>query len=82
MNHLGSRIGLLEIISYGNRVNSPIELSPFSTHEGYFHVTAEPVSTCVQEIFAFFSHKPLFNGYEIVNATFSFFVSWIPVLNR
>ena len=28
-------------------------------HEGYFHVTALPVSTCVHEIFAFFSHKPL-----------------------
>ena len=28
--------------------------------EGYFQVTAEPVSTCVQEIFAFRSQIPRF----------------------
>src|SRR5687768_9777675 len=31
--------------------NSPTESSPFSTQLGYFHVIAEPVSTCVQLIF-------------------------------
>eukprot|EP00955_Chlamydomonas_euryale_P035830 350246-Chlamydomonas_euryale.AAC.3 len=30
--------------------NSPTELSPLSTTEGYFHVIDEPVSTCVQLI--------------------------------
>ena len=29
-----------------------MELSPFKTQDGYFHVTAEPVSTCVQDILA------------------------------
>jgi len=33
--------------------NSPIELSPFNIQDGYFQVTAEPVSTCVQDIFEF-----------------------------
>src|SRR3546814_20072302 len=28
--------------------NSPVESSPSRTQLGYFHVTAEPVSTCVQ----------------------------------
>ena len=37
-----------------------MELSPFKIHEGYFQVTAEPVSTCVQEIFAFRSQIPRF----------------------
>ena len=31
--------------------NSPIELSPCRMQLGYFHVMAEPVSTCVHEIF-------------------------------
>jgi hypothetical protein len=43
-----------------------------------FQVTADPVSTCVQEIFALVSHKPLL----VTNCkTFSFFISRIPVLN-
>jgi hypothetical protein len=41
-------------------------------------VTAEPVSTCVHEILHF-SSQILF-CYKIENATFTFFVSWIPVL--
>ena len=36
------------------------ELSPINIQLGYFHVIAEPVSTCVQDIFEFFPlHKPL-----------------------
>src|SRR5688572_23068809 len=31
--------------------NSPVESSPSSTQLGYFQVIAEPVSTCVHEIF-------------------------------
>ena len=27
-----------------------MEWSPFKIQEGYFHVTADPVSTCVQDI--------------------------------
>src|SRR5688500_20341000 len=30
--------------------NSPTESSPFSTQLGYFHVIAEPASTCGQRI--------------------------------
>src|SRR6476620_10425205 len=33
--------------------NSPTELSPCKITLGYFHVIAEPVSTCVHEIFEF-----------------------------
>ena len=36
-----------------------MELSPFKIQLGYFQVTALPVSTCVQEILAFFSQIPL-----------------------
>src|SRR3974390_3024300 len=34
-------------------LNSPRELSPRKMQLGYFQVMAEPVSTCVQEIFEF-----------------------------
>ena len=35
-----------------------MEWSPFKIQEGYFQVTADPVSTCVQLIFALRSHMP------------------------
>ena len=41
--------------------NCPTESSPFRMTLGYFHVIAEPVSTCVQEIRERFpAHNPRF----------------------
>ena len=45
MNHLRARIGLLVVVRHC--------LSPRRIQEGYFHVMAEPVSTCVHDSRAF-----------------------------
>ena len=42
---------------------------------------AEPVSTCVQEIFELITGTNSALGYEIVNTAFAFFIAGIPVLN-
>ena len=48
---------------------------------GYFQVMAEPVSTCVQEIFEFLPFAQAALGHEIVNAAAALFVAGIPVLH-
>ena len=58
MDHLGAGVRLLEVVGYRHGENSPIELSPCRMQPGYFQVMAEPVSTCVQEIFVFTVHRP------------------------
>ena len=49
MNHLRAGIGLLVVVSYCHAIKLCSELSPVSMHDGYFHVIALPVSTCVHE---------------------------------
>ena len=48
---------------------------------GYFQVIAEPVSTCVQVIFACV-HRLAALGHEVVDAAAALGVARIPVLNR
>ena len=48
---------------------------------GYFQVIAEPVSTCVQEIFEFTPGALAALGDEVVDAALAFLVAGIPVLH-
>ena len=49
---------------------------------GYFQVMAEPVSTCVQEIFEFLPAAVAALGDEIVDAALALLVAGVPVLHR
>ena len=49
---------------------------------GYFHVIADPVSTCVQVIFEFTPQALAALGDEVVDAALAFLVARIPVLDR
>ena len=49
---------------------------------GYFQVIAEPVSTCVQEIFDALAAAIAALGDEVVDAALAFGVAGIPVLHR
>ena len=44
-------VGDLRVVRQGDRVKLADRLSPWNITLGYFHVMAEPVSTCVHEIF-------------------------------
>ena len=48
---------------------------------GYFHVMAEPVSTCVHVIFALRQRLAAL-GHEVVDAALAVLVAGVPVLNR
>ena len=50
-------------------------------HDGYFQVIADPVSTCVQEIFEFLPGALAALGHEVVDTAASFFVTGVPVLH-
>ena len=50
--------------------------------DGYFQVMAEPVSTCVQEIFELRAAAIAALGDEIIDAALAFGIARIPVLHR
>ena len=49
---------------------------------GYFHVIADPVSTCVQVIFELTALALAALGHEVVDAALAFLVAGVPVLDR
>ena len=49
---------------------------------GYFQVIAEPVSTCVQEIFELLPEALAALGHEVVDAALAVLVAGVPVLDR
>ena len=49
VDHLGARIGLLHVVGNRDGVKLALAFSPSNTHDGYFQVIAEPVSTCVHD---------------------------------
>ena len=53
MNHLRTRIRLLVIIRHRHTVEFSRGIISSQNAGGYFHVIADPVSTCVQESLLF-----------------------------
>jgi hypothetical protein len=51
MNHFGAGICLLVIVGNSNRIEFTNRIIPRRIQLGYFQVIAEPVSTCVHDIF-------------------------------
>ena len=82
VDHLGAGVGLLHVVGHGDRVELANRVVARRMQLGYFHVMAEPVSTCVQEILRIVAAAVAALGDEIVDAAFAVLVAGIPVLHR